>query len=109
MEGAMAQSKPAQGAAVGEGLEQRLQAMMHEEAAQLADWSAQQKQPPTLGDLEQTVLAALRRLGPQLLEALLDKEAASASFSPPVLMREGHEGHRAAAQTPADAAGRDQT
>lgn len=89
-------------------LEQRLQALMQHEASRLAaEWSAPRQRPPTLGELEAGVLAALRRLGPQLLEGLVSTEAQDASLSPPVRMRHADEGHRAPPQTPADAAGRD--
>ena len=89
-------------------LEQRLQALMQQEASRLADWSAQREQPPTLGELEQGVLGALRRLGPQLLEGLLAEEtneAEEASLSPPLRLRSADESDRASPQTDADAVG----
>ncbi len=93
--------------AARDALGHRLQAMMQQEAARLADWSAQGEQPATLGELEQGVLGALRRLGPQLLQELLADEvdeAKEASLSPPLPLRPADAGDRAAAQTGADAA-----
>jgi hypothetical protein len=86
-------------------LAKRLQTVMQQEAAQLAAWSGERQQPHTLAEIEQAVLAAVRRLAPQLMEGLLDEEAAPTAVSPPVRVRAGDEGSQRAAQAPGDAGG----
>jgi hypothetical protein len=73
-------------------LAQRLQAVMQQEATRLAAWSGERQQPHTLSEIEQAVLAAVRRLAPQLMEGLLDEEAAPTAVSPPVRLRAADEG-----------------
>lgn len=73
-------------------LAKRLHAVMQQEAAQLAAWSGAGQQPHTLSEIEQAVLAAVRRLAPQLMEGILDEEAASTAVSPPVRVRAADEG-----------------
>lgn len=73
-------------------LAKRLHAVMQQEAAQLAAWSGAGQPPHTLSEIEQAVLAAVRRLAPQLMEGILDEEAASTAVSPPVRVRAADEG-----------------
>jgi len=66
---------------------------MQQEAARLAAWSGERPQPHTLTEIEQAVLAAVRRLAPQLMEGLLDEAAAApTAVSPPVRLRAADEG-----------------
>lgn len=71
----------------------------------MAEWSSQRKKPHTLGEMEQEVLAALRRLGPELMEGLIESEADEASLSPPVRVRRGDEGAARATEADPDADG----
>lgn len=86
-------------------LSQRLQWAVEAEVKRLTEWSNQGKKPHTLGEMEQEVLGVLRRLGPELMEGLIESEAEKAALSPPVRMRRADEGVARAAQADADADG----
>ncbi len=86
-------------------LTKRLTQVVEAEVVRLAEWSSQREKAHTLGEMEQVVLGVLRRLGPQLLEELVEDEAQNASLSPPVCLPQADGGHRQAAQTDADTDG----
>ncbi len=86
-------------------LSQRLQQVVEAEVKRLTEWSQQGKKPHTLGEMEQEVLVALRRLGPELMEGLIESEAEKATLSPPVRVRRADEGAARATQADADADG----
>lgn len=88
-----------------EELSQRLQQAIAGEVKRLAAWSSQEKQPHTLREMEQEVLAALRRLGPELMEGLIESEAEKATLSPPLRVRRTDEGAARATQADPDADG----
>lgn len=88
-----------------EELRQRLQRVVEAEVKRLTEWSKQEKKPHTLGEMEQEVLAALRRLGPELMEGLIESEAEKAALSPPVRVRRGDEGAARATEADPDANG----
>ena len=83
-------------------LSQQLQQAVQAEVKHLAEWSRERGRAHTLGEMEQAVLAALRRLGPQLLAGLVESEAEAAPLSPPLRLWRADEGAGRASQADPD-------